>query len=117
MTSPVQEIIDILDLETLELNLFRGRSPQNGWKRVFGGQVGYDRQITAFVFGVEADWESSTQKETSLASTPSATLTFFGAGTNGFGSDTCVFSTAASTSAGIVGSRSIASRMSSSWVT
>jgi len=39
MASPVQEIIDILDLETLELNLFRGHSPQNGWKRVFGGQV------------------------------------------------------------------------------
>ncbi|MDX2264981.1 MAG: acyl-CoA thioesterase II [Hyphomicrobiales bacterium] len=29
----------ILDLETLEANLFRGRSPQNGWTRVFGGQV------------------------------------------------------------------------------
>jgi acyl-CoA thioesterase-2 len=39
MASAVQEIIDILDLETLELNLFRGTSPQNGWKRVFGGQV------------------------------------------------------------------------------
>ena len=39
MASPVQKIIHILDLETLELNLFRGHSPQNGWKRVFGGQV------------------------------------------------------------------------------
>ena len=29
----------ILDLEPLELNLFRGRSPQVGWQRVFGGQV------------------------------------------------------------------------------
>src|SRR5579863_6586916 len=37
--SAVQEIIAILDLEPLEVNLFRGNSPQNGWKRVFGGQV------------------------------------------------------------------------------
>ncbi len=37
--SAVQEIIGILDLEPLEVNLFRGHSPQNGWKRVFGGQV------------------------------------------------------------------------------
>ena len=29
----------ILDLEQLEVNLFRGRSPQVGWQRVFGGQV------------------------------------------------------------------------------
>ena len=29
----------ILDLEQLERNLFRGRSPQVGWQRVFGGQV------------------------------------------------------------------------------
>ncbi len=35
----VDTLIDILDLETLELNLFRGRSPQVGWQRVFGGQV------------------------------------------------------------------------------
>src|SRR6266513_5031978 len=26
-------------LEPLEVNLFRGRSPQSGWQRVFGGQV------------------------------------------------------------------------------
>jgi acyl-CoA thioesterase II len=28
-----------LDLETIEVDIFRGRSPQNSWKRVFGGQV------------------------------------------------------------------------------
>jgi acyl-CoA thioesterase-2 len=39
-TSPaVQDLLDILDLEQLEVNLFRGRSPQVGWQRVFGGQV------------------------------------------------------------------------------
>jgi acyl-CoA thioesterase II len=39
MSSAIQELISILDLETLEHNLFRGRSPQVGWQRVFGGQV------------------------------------------------------------------------------
>ena len=29
----------ILDLEQLERNLFRGRSPKSSWPRVFGGQV------------------------------------------------------------------------------
>lgn len=38
-TEAVQELIEILDLETLELNLFRGVSPKVGWQRVFGGQV------------------------------------------------------------------------------
>ena len=35
----VAELLDILDLEWLEHNLFRGRSPKTGWQRVFGGQV------------------------------------------------------------------------------
>ncbi|HEY2531515.1 MAG TPA: acyl-CoA thioesterase II [Xanthobacteraceae bacterium] len=39
MASAIQDVIDILNLETLELNLFRGRSPQSRWQRVFGGQV------------------------------------------------------------------------------
>src|ERR1700736_205376 len=39
MPSAVQEVLDILDLEPLEVNLFRGRSPQSRWQRVFGGQV------------------------------------------------------------------------------
>jgi acyl-CoA thioesterase-2 len=39
MTSAVDELMETLDLETLELNLFRGRSPQSRWQRVFGGQV------------------------------------------------------------------------------
>ena len=39
MTSAVQELLAILDLEPIEVNLFRGRSPQVGWQRVFGGQV------------------------------------------------------------------------------
>ncbi len=39
MSSAVQDLLTILDLEPLEVNLFRGRSPQAGWQRVFGGQV------------------------------------------------------------------------------
>src|SRR6185295_12848347 len=37
--SAVQDLMAILDLEKLEENLFRGRSPQTDWQRVFGGQV------------------------------------------------------------------------------
>ncbi len=32
-------LLEVLDLERLEVNLFRGISPQNGWQRVYGGQV------------------------------------------------------------------------------
>lgn len=39
MSFPMQELLDILNLERLEHNLFRGLSPQVGWQRVFGGQV------------------------------------------------------------------------------
>jgi acyl-CoA thioesterase-2 len=39
MSSAVQDLLSVLDLEQLEVNLFRGRSPQVGWQRVFGGQV------------------------------------------------------------------------------
>ena len=39
MSKAVEELLGILDLEPLEVNLFRGRSPQSGWQRVFGGQV------------------------------------------------------------------------------
>lgn len=39
MSQALANLLGILDLETLEANLFRGRSPQTGWQRVFGGQV------------------------------------------------------------------------------
>jgi len=39
MSAALDELLSILDIETLELNLFRGLSPQVGWQRVFGGQV------------------------------------------------------------------------------
>lgn len=37
--SAVSDLLEILDLEPLEHNLFRGRVPQVGWQRVFGGLV------------------------------------------------------------------------------
>jgi len=39
MASELQRLLSLLDLEELEVNLFRGHSPQQGWQRVFGGQV------------------------------------------------------------------------------
>ena len=39
MTSPVSELVDLLALERLENNLFRGQSRDIGTKYVFGGQV------------------------------------------------------------------------------
>jgi acyl-CoA thioesterase-2 len=35
----IDDLLSILDLEPLEHNLFRGRSFDPGWQRVFGGQV------------------------------------------------------------------------------
>lgn len=35
----MEQLIRTLDLEPIEVNLFRGNSPQAGWQRVFGGQV------------------------------------------------------------------------------
>ena len=32
-------LLDLLDLETIETNIFRGLSPKDRWQRVFGGQV------------------------------------------------------------------------------
>ena len=39
MSRAVEDLLKILDLEQIEVNLFRGQSPKSGWQRVFGGQV------------------------------------------------------------------------------
>src|SRR6201987_1551949 len=39
MSEAVAKLLQILDLERIEHNIFRGRSPQVGWQRVFGGLV------------------------------------------------------------------------------
>src|SRR6202140_2030148 len=37
--SPVEQLIALLDLEAIEVNVFRGTSPKDRSQRVFGGQV------------------------------------------------------------------------------
>ncbi|MBB2717391.1 UNVERIFIED_ORG: acyl-CoA thioesterase II [Rhizobium etli] len=37
--SAMERLLATLDLEPIEVDIFRGRSPQAGWQRVFGGQV------------------------------------------------------------------------------
>ena len=54
MNNAVENLLGILDLEPLERNLFRGRSPQNSWQRVFGGQV-IGQALVAASRTVEAD--------------------------------------------------------------
>ncbi|MGC1561255.1 MAG: acyl-CoA thioesterase domain-containing protein, partial [Bradyrhizobium sp.] len=39
MSKSLIDLISILDLEALEVNMFRGNSPKTSWQRVFGGQV------------------------------------------------------------------------------
>jgi acyl-CoA thioesterase-2 len=39
MSKSLIDLLGILDLEQLEVNLFRGNSPKTSWQRVFGGQV------------------------------------------------------------------------------
>jgi len=39
MADGIKSLITLLDLEELEVNIFRGRSPQEDRQRVFGGQV------------------------------------------------------------------------------
>ncbi|MEO7350397.1 MAG: acyl-CoA thioesterase II [Marmoricola sp.] len=39
MPSSVEELVELLDLEVIEDNLFRGRQPDTMMQRVFGGQV------------------------------------------------------------------------------
>ena len=35
----VEDVIQLLDLERIEENIYRGHSPTTSWQRVFGGQV------------------------------------------------------------------------------
>lgn len=53
MASAVADLINLLDLEALDVNLYRGISPQSGWQRVFGGQV-IGQALVAAVRTVEA---------------------------------------------------------------
>ena len=47
MPASAKELVDLLDLEQIDLNLFRGRQPDTGRQRVFGGQVAAQALIAA----------------------------------------------------------------------
>ncbi len=44
---PVDELLDVLDLERIEVDVFRGRSPREERQRVFGGQVAGQALVAA----------------------------------------------------------------------
>ena len=39
MKKALSDVLELLDLEQIEVNMFRGISPDDGWQRVYGGQV------------------------------------------------------------------------------
>ena len=47
MGSPLEQLVDLLDLEAIEVNIFRGRSPDESRQRVFGGQVAGQALVAA----------------------------------------------------------------------
>src|SRR6202453_1716617 len=47
MSSELDRLLDLLDLEQIELNIFRGRSPKERVQRVFGGQVAGQALVAA----------------------------------------------------------------------
>ncbi len=47
MNSALKELLDLLDLEQIELDIFRGRSPEERIQRVFGGQVAAQALVAA----------------------------------------------------------------------
>ncbi|MBV2151280.1 acyl-CoA thioesterase II [Kitasatospora sp. SUK 42] len=47
MGTPVDDLVDLLDLEQIELNIFRGRSPEEALQRTFGGQVAGQALVAA----------------------------------------------------------------------
>jgi acyl-CoA thioesterase II len=47
MSKALQDLLDLLDLEQIEVNIFRGRSPDERVQRVFGGQVAGQALVAA----------------------------------------------------------------------
>lgn len=47
MPASVDELLELLDLETIDLNLFRGTQPSTKMQRVFGGQVAAQAMVAA----------------------------------------------------------------------
>src|ERR1700730_10659173 len=47
MSDSLDQLLDLLDLEQIEVNIFRGRSPDETVQRVFGGQVAGQALVAA----------------------------------------------------------------------
>jgi acyl-CoA thioesterase II len=47
MNNPAEQLAGLLDLERIEIDIFRGRSPQENLQRVFGGQVAGQALVAA----------------------------------------------------------------------
>src|ERR1700690_1332501 len=47
MSPELERLLELLDLEQIELNIFRGRSPAERVQRVFGGQVAGQALVAA----------------------------------------------------------------------
>ena len=47
MPASADELVALLDLEDLDVNLFRGRQPETSLQRVFGGQVAAQALLAA----------------------------------------------------------------------
>src|SRR3954452_10440065 len=47
MGKALDRLLDLLDLEQIEVNIFRGRSPEERVQRVFGGQVAGQALVAA----------------------------------------------------------------------
>ena len=45
--SPLEDLVTLLDLEAIEVNIFRGQSPDENRQRVFGGQVAGQALVAA----------------------------------------------------------------------
>src|SRR4030081_621292 len=47
MTETLEQLIDLLDLEQIEVNMYRGTPPDERRQRVFGGQVAAQALVAA----------------------------------------------------------------------
>jgi acyl-CoA thioesterase-2 len=45
--TPLDQLVDLLDLETIEVDIFRGKQPNESLQRVFGGQVAGQALVAA----------------------------------------------------------------------
>ena len=45
--TPLDRLVDLLDLETIEVDIFRGKQPRESLQRVFGGQVAGQALVAA----------------------------------------------------------------------